>query len=469
MKKIIIFGAGCYGRNAYFKMKDQYEILYFVDNNILLDGTELFGIPVISGTKLKEVYFQDMEVIICVKNYSEISSQLNQIGIRDYYILLGGFLYHSSPSEAVVPYELNHYAYIQKERNEKNILFVQDMTCIRTNKLAAVMKSEGYKVYLLYTMAPPESNNEYLPDVYDSVFTFYTAAGIIDFVENSSFDIVHSSNEPDVLTNLLLRTGKPIVFDTHDMMSIRKPESIENLTLEYIANTYSDGNMYTSQGIAEIARKKYRLENKEILSLENMILDCEVISNPHKKLSSIDGKLHCIYEGGVAEGNRWHHRFFEDIWKKITDLGIHIHFYSQSDYEYCRELESKSPYIHYEGNMELKKLLREMTKYDCGLAISNVNAQNKTFLETSSPNKIYEYLNAGIPVAVGDIQSHVDFVRKYGVGEKVDLNGDIKKQIDLISRITIEENFLTNNKLTMMSRSQEIVDFYERVKKRRKI
>ena len=33
MKDIILFGAGFYGQNAYYKFKDNYNIMYFVDNN----------------------------------------------------------------------------------------------------------------------------------------------------------------------------------------------------------------------------------------------------------------------------------------------------------------------------------------------------------------------------------------------------------------------------------------------------
>lgn len=328
------------------------------------------------------------------------------------------------------------------------------------------MKKNGYKVFLLYIILPPEMNYAEYATVYDAVYTFYTWGACIDFVKNSDFDIVHSSNEPDILTNILLQTSKSIVFDTHDMMSLRKPESLENIVLEYIANTASDGNIYTSDLVMEIAKKKFALEGKEMLAIENTVLEQERITNAHPKLSSIDGELHCVYEGGIAS-DRLSHRYFEEIWGKITACGIHIHFYSQSDEKYCRELDGKSKYLHYEGNLGTKMLIQEMTKYDCGLLLLNENEQNKTFLQTASPNKLYEYINAGLPVAVGNIKSLTEFVEKYSVGKRLDLKKDIEKQISAIARIPIDEDFLTKNRLTMMSRSPEIIDFYERVKERK--
>lgn len=468
MKKIILFGAGNYGDKAYCKLKRQGKIAYYVDNNPNLHGTSLHDIPIISSRELEMIYDAALyDIIICTKKYHEIIDQLCGIGINEYYIMLGGSLYSYDAEGILTPAYIKCTPYIKKEATEKNILFVQRRACIRTHKVAAMMKKNGYKVFLLQEI--PESGANYLDfeGMYDDIYTIYSWGGLIDFVENSDFDIVHSSNEPDILTNILLLTKKHIVFDTHDMMSLRKPESKEIVALEYIANTASDGNIYTSDAVVEIARKKFNLSDKEVIAWENTVLEQEEIVSEYAKLSNIDGEIHCVYEGGIVGSDRMSHRFFEDIWGKIADCGIHIHYYSPSNYEYCKELEGKSKYFHFEGNLGSKKLIQEMTKYDCGLLLLNVNEQNKVFLETASPNKLYEYLNAMLPVIVNNITPLTNFVEKYGVGKKLDMEGNIKEQIVNISKIKIDRDFLTKNKLTMMSRSQELVDFYERVKKRK--
>lgn len=468
MKKVILFGAGSYGNIAYYKLKSQKEIVYYVDNNPNMQGTRLHNIPIISSQDLKKLYDPSIyDIVICIKEYYKVVEQLHSLGINEYYIMLQGLLYSCDTKGTLFPVGIKCTPYIKKEAAEKNILFVQERACIRTHKIATVMKKNGYKVFLLQAIPIPEANYLDFEAVYDENYTFYTYDGLIDFIDNSDFDIIHSSNEPDILTNLLLMTKKHIVFDTHDMMSIRRTENTETVVLEYIANTASDGNIYTSDAVVEIARKKFNLADKEVIAWENTVLEQEEIINGYTKLSSIDGEIHCVYEGGIVGNDKMHHRFFENIWGKIAECGIHIHYYSPSDYKYCRELESKSKYFHYEGNLGTKKLIYEMTKYDCGLAIFNVNNQNSIFLETGTANKMYEYINAGIPVVVGDVQSYIDFVEKYNVGEKLDLEKNIKEQIMGISKIIIEKDFLTKNRLTMMSRSQELVGFYERVKKRK--
>lgn len=468
MKKVILFGAGVNGDRAYYKLGCQEEIVYYVDNDPNLQGTKLHDISIVSCHELEKLYDAALyDIIICTKKYNEVIDQLCDIGINEYYIMLGGIIYSCDLRRVLSPADIECTPYVKKEAGEKNILFVQRRACIRTHKIAALMKKNGYKVFLLQETPEPEANRQDFIGVYDNVYTFFTYDGLINFVNNSDFDIIHSSNEPNILTNILLLTRKHIVFDTHDMMSLRRPESKEILALEYIANTASDGNIYTSDAVVEIAKKKFNLVDKEVFAWENTVLEQEEIVSEYAKLSSIDGEIHCVYEGGIVGSDKMSHRFFEDIWEKIVDCGIHIHYYSPSNYKYCRELESKSQYFHYEGNLGTKRLIQEMTKYDCGLAIFNVNNQNRIFLETGTANKMYEYINARIPVVVGEIKSYIDFVEKYGVGKKLDMEGNIKEQITDISKIKIDKDFLTKNKLTMMSRGQELVDFYERVKKRK--
>lgn len=466
MKKLILFGAGFYGKSAYNKFHDQFEILYFADNNPDMEGKELFGVPVILGSKIKEVCTCDTDIIICTRSHAAISTQLIGMGITDYYVMMEGFLYHTNSEDTMLPVEISKYSYLHKKQNEKNILFVQNAPCIRTHKIASMMREEGYHVYLLYTMSGTKNSNKEYMSIYEEIFSFSSAAGIVDFINHSDFDLIHSSNAPDILTTLALTTSKPLVFDTHDMNSISGYDSIEDLTLEYIANVKSDGNIYTSDGVVQIAKKKFGLEGKEIFCLENMILEQEEIAEPYEKLSHIDGEIHCVYEGGIVGNNTENERFFEDIWEKIADYGIHIHYYSQADPLYCKELEKKNYYFHYEGNMGSKELVREMTKYDCGLAVFNVTEKNKIFLETGTANKMYEYLNAQLPVIVGEVQSYQKFVKRYNVGISIDITGNLKEQIENACKIRISPNFLEENHLTMKSRSKELAEFYERVKKK---
>ena len=109
-------------------------------------------------------------------------------------------------------------------------------------------------------------------------------------------------------------------------------------------------------------------------------------------------------------------------------------------------------------------MIREMTKYDCGLALFNSVDNNRFHLEGASPNKVYEYINAGLPVATAGIKSLKEFVEGYHVGMALDFSKDIRQQLEEVRKLQIDKDFLTKNKLTMKSYGKELAAFYERVK-----
>lgn len=463
-KKIIIFGIGHYGQKAYWKLKNEYHIISFADNNSDVQGTFYEGVPVISGEELRNLDLSDTDIVICTRAYYQIGSQISDMGISSYYVMLEGFLYHTDLKETMMPVEICRAPYHRKKDGEKNILFIQNAACIRTYKIARVMREEGYHVYLLYTLAPPYAAYEEFADIFEDIWGFSSANGIVDFISNSDFDIVHCSNEPDILVNIVQKTNKPVVADTHDMQSIRGDIEIDALNLEYLANTGSDGVIYVSTYIADIAKDKYKLDNKEVFVVNNLVMEQVLLSRTLPKLSLSDHEIHCVYEGGVVGDDKENHRFFDIMWKKIADAGVHIHFYSPSNIAYCKRLENISGLIHYEGSVSGERLIREMTKYDCGLALFNSVDNNRFHLEGASPNKVYEYINAGLPVATAGIKSLKEFVEGYHVGMALDFSKDIRQQLEEVRKLQIDKDFLTKNKLTMKSYGKELAAFYERVK-----
>ncbi len=463
-KKIIIFGIGHYGQKAYWKLKNEYHIISFADNNSDVQGTVYEGVPVISGEELRNLDLSDTDIVICTRAYDQIGSQISDMGISSYYVMLEGFLYHTDLKETMMPVEICRAPYHRKKDGEKNILFIQNAACIRTYKIARVMREEGYHVYLLYTLAPPYAAYEEFADIFEDIWGFSSANGIVDFISNSDFDIVHCSNEPDILVNIVQKTNKPVVADTHDMQSIRGDIEIDALNLEYLANTGSDGVIYVSTYIADIAKDKYKLDNKEVFVVNNLVMEQVLLSRTLPKLSLSDHEIHCVYEGGVVGDDKENHRFFDIMWKKIADAGVHIHFYSPSNIAYCKRLENISGLIHYEGSVSGERLIREMTKYDCGLALFNSVDNNRFHLEGASPNKVYEYISAGLPVATAGIKSLKEFVEGYHVGMALDFSKDIRQQLEEVRKLQIDKDFLTKNKLTMKSYGKELAAFYERVK-----
>ncbi len=83
-KKIILFGAGEFGRKAleYF---GEDKVAFYADNNVELTGTVINGKKVISFTELLERY-QEYQIVIAVdvRKTAAIAGQLEQHGIREF-------------------------------------------------------------------------------------------------------------------------------------------------------------------------------------------------------------------------------------------------------------------------------------------------------------------------------------------------------------------------------------------------
>ena len=101
-----------------------------------------------------------------------------------------------------------------------------------------------------------------------------------------------------------------------------------------------------------------------------------------------------------------------------------------------------------------------MTQYDVGLCTYVELLQLKIKLNTGSPNKLYEYLAAGLPVAASNLLSFTDFFTKYSVGKVIDWDGEIKEQLYNISRISIQKDFIICNYLTIENEAEKLVRFY---------
>ncbi|NFF64913.1 class I SAM-dependent methyltransferase [Clostridium sporogenes] len=81
-KDIVIFGASKFGEIAYILLKDEYNILYYCDNDINKVGKTINGIKIISPEKLKEM--DNVKIYIASQYYKEIEPQLLIINIANF-------------------------------------------------------------------------------------------------------------------------------------------------------------------------------------------------------------------------------------------------------------------------------------------------------------------------------------------------------------------------------------------------
>lgn len=87
-RRIVVFGAGKIFSVFITLFQDIYKPSFIIDNKFEIQGTIVDGIPVKSPSVLLDMNSDEIIIIICVKDYEEIITQINQIGNYLYYVFL---------------------------------------------------------------------------------------------------------------------------------------------------------------------------------------------------------------------------------------------------------------------------------------------------------------------------------------------------------------------------------------------
>lgn len=461
VRKAVIFGAGERGTNIFKKLSDSFEIVAYADNNPSLWGRERNGVEIIPPDALPELTKKTGASIFIANelHYLDIAAQLDGYGLR-YYNCESYFCYELEDG-VWYPVSFGRPAAYQKPDKEKfAVLFVQVKPCTRTDKIAQVLKARGVLTFAAYTASPSDAGSR----AYISEFPFWTYGELLDFVNESEFDIIHCSNEPDILVNLLMHSNKKVVHDCHDIVTMSKKSTTSaEMALEYIANSQADGVIYPTERVREILTRKCGTDPERTLVVGNYPISSFKLGKRLPKRSAADGELHCVYEGMIVDriqAQSVPYRFYEPLFLQLASLGIHVHIYSQNTPEYLTQLAESYSHIHYEGNRSGAELITEMTQFDLGLLLY---PGNSVYVQLSSPNKMTEYLAAGLPV-VTNVDAYADILTKNRCGGAVDLDcGDPVAQFQKYCGIFISDDFCDTHGFTMDANADRILNFYKKV------
>lgn len=125
--KLILFGAGAYGRRAFDNLKAEHEIVCFVDNNPSFWGTTLFDVPIVSVDQIPKYQQNGVDIVICIAEYHQVREQLKEIGIADYYVMLEGHLYKGNEQNLMAGRVCTRC--IMNSESDKWILFDEKGQC----------------------------------------------------------------------------------------------------------------------------------------------------------------------------------------------------------------------------------------------------------------------------------------------------------------------------------------------------
>lgn len=275
------------------------------------------------------------------------------------------------------------------------------------------------------------------------------------------FDIIHYHNEPNwpFLAIREVLPDIPMVLDCHDMDTIRtgKYSEEEDRTMQA-----ADGFIFPSIEYKRRAKELFpeALSKKPSNVVYSMCNKQDVDRLQKLQFNRIPG---IVYEGGSVAitddfdtDGRYEYRNYIPLAKELTRMGMPFHmygvksFYSHEYYNTGAIVLPPMPYTH---------LLNNLTRYNWGWC--GPPSEHPQW-HAAMPNKLFEYIAAGIPVMVYKADECAKFVSDHGLGlELLDLK-DMQEAYPLHSayREKVQE---VRSQFVMETQVDIIVELYERV------
>lgn len=304
-------------------------------------------------------------------------------------------------------------------------VFLAGHACIRCDKVAIPLIEQGYEVHLI-SKRKPEWAKYYTTWVQANDMNQLLNA--VDVYKNVA-DIFYAHNEPNWFVTIVKeRTDKPVILDVHDSMLARwTPEEDDEIkktgknsaritTQERNNFQLADGLVFPTWSFRDLVTSEFGL------SQPNMVLP----SYLPKRMNCYDGKEWLgglVYEGRIdlreeIEKDTVNHGFrycdYQDLAEQAHAMNMDFHIYSRMDKEFLKVYE-KIAFTHVP--QVWGELLNCVSRHDWGL-VGNSFWTNEW--DVALPNKLFEYMGAGIPPVVINSTESANFVKEYDVGLVVD-------------------------------------------------
>jgi len=306
-------------------------------------------------------------------------------------------------------------------RAPRTVVFVVDSVSSRACKLAYGLKSIGWKVTLLHRGDLPADPVRY----FDKTVRFACAAEALFLATRYrpvAFHVFSNWNFDAAVLLVRHRLGK-IVFDDYDVLGgtllphfahrFRKAIKLERFVLEN-----SDGLCCRDLETQAVKRAGYRFRGRRLL-----LLDCCWGGHPPDtvKASRAMPGFHIVNCGNMSVGTLGEYLVHRQelvalagrlVAKGLAGRGIHFHDYpvhgfpaEALDLEGQRtEVAGVSVQFHLHQRVSPDRLTEELSQYDAGLYHTGLDADPPTynhlkFIYTSG-NRVFDYLDAGLPVII---------------------------------------------------------------------
>jgi glycosyltransferase involved in cell wall biosynthesis len=347
-----------------------------------------------------------------------------------------------------------------------NIVMVAGHCCIRVQKMAIPLIEKGHDVHLI---------GQKIPSFHEQYKTFSFCSDVEQYIESIKLhvgkaDVFHCHNEPSwFVTAIKELCDTPVILDVHDSFLTRSTpeetvkaldaqEKHVRISVEERNNfQLADGLVFPGEDFRQQVVKEFAL-GQPALTLPSYV--------PRRFYQHAGTDWHggLVYEGKVnlpEETKGYNSGFnycdYTDVATRCQAIGMDFHLYAGRQDEAFRKHYSEKAFVH--KPLDYTELMQRISRHDWGLVGNSVKTPQ---WKVAMPNKLFEYVSAGLPVVSMNADHCSKFLEETGMGITVEGPEELGSRWADHRKVR-ERVVKERQKWSMNSHIHELEEFYRAV------